>query len=42
LSDNNVRLKHLNDIKNKYLKVTKPLEYYEESFNQKLLEILND
>jgi hypothetical protein len=31
-----------NDIKNKYLKVTKPLEYYEESFNQKLLEILND
>ena len=42
LSDNNVRLKHLNDIKNKYLKVSKPLEYYEESFNQKLLEILND
>ena len=42
LSNNSVRLKHLNDIKNKYLKVTKPLEYYEESFNQKLLEILND
>ena len=42
LSDNNVRLKHLNDIKNKYLKVTKPLEYYEDSFNQKLMEILND
>ena len=42
LSNNSVRLKHLNNIKNKYLKVTKPLEYYEESFNQKLLEILND
>ena len=42
LSDNNVRLKHLNNIKNKYLKVTKPLEYYEDSFNQKLMEILND
>ena len=42
LSDNNVRLKHLNDIKNKFLKVTKPLEYYEDSFNQKLMEILND
>ena len=42
LSNNSVRLKHLNNIKNKYLKVTKPLEYYEDSFNQKLMEILND
>ena len=30
LSNNSVRLKHLNNIKNKYLKDTKPLEYYEE------------
>ena len=42
LSNNSVRLKHLNNIKNKYLKVTKPLEYYEDSFNQKLMEILKD
>ena len=29
-------------IKKKYLKVTKPLEYYEESFNKKLMDILDD
>jgi len=37
-----VRLKWLNSIQEKYLSVTKPIEYYEESFNQKLMEILND
>ena len=29
-------------IKKKYLKVTKPLEYYEESFDKKLMDILDD
>jgi len=42
LSDNHIRLLHLNEIKNKYLEVTKDLEYYEDSFNQKLIEVLND
>jgi len=37
-----VRLQWLNSIQEKYLSVTKPIEYYEESFNQKLMEILND
>tara|TARA_R100000081_G_scaffold69428_1_gene36608 strand:- start:1637 stop:2803 length:1167 start_codon:yes stop_codon:yes gene_type:complete len=36
------RLQWLNSIQEKYLSVTKPIEYYEDLFNQKLLEILND
>jgi hypothetical protein len=42
LSDNHVRLLHLNEIKNKYLEVTKPLKHYEELFNKKLNEKLNN
>ena len=38
----NLRIKKLEKIKKKYEEVTKDLEYYEESFNQKLTEILND
>ena len=36
------RLQWLNSIQEKYLSVTKPIEYYEDLFNQKLLGILND
>ena len=36
------RLKWLSSIREKYLEVTKPLEYYEELFNKKLTEALND
>ena len=36
------RLKWLTSIREKYLEVTKPLEYYEELFNKKLTEALND
>ena len=42
LSDNHVRLLRLNEIKNKYLEVTKPLKHYEELFNKKLNEKLNN
>jgi hypothetical protein len=37
-----LRIIKLERIKKKYLESTKDLEYYEESFNQKLKEILND
>jgi hypothetical protein len=36
------RLEWLKSIKNKYDSVTKPIEHYEELFNKKLLDILND
>lgn len=42
LSDNHIRLLKLKEIKNKYLEVTKPLKYYEELFNKKLNEKLNN
>ena len=42
LSDNHVRLLHLNEIKNKYLESTKDLKHYEELFNKKLNEKLNN
>lgn len=38
----NLRIKKLEKIKKKYEEVTKDLEYYEESFNKKLKEVLND
>ena len=34
--------KNIPEIREKYLEVTKPLEYYEELFNKKLTEALND
>jgi hypothetical protein len=42
LSDNHIRLLRLHEIKNKYLEVTKPLKHYEELFNKKLNEKLNN
>ena len=36
------RLKWLTSIREKYLEVTKPLKYYEELFNKKLKDVLND
>ena len=37
-----VRLQWLKSIKDKYNSVTKPLEHYEELFNKKVLDIIND
>ena len=36
------RLKWLEEIKEKYLNVTKPIEHYEELFNKKLKKIIED